>query len=404
MLSNNSSSFGKAARLLSLFQIYFRPQVSLIVTAMTFVATGMSPAVGQLVHPSDTQSQLILDSHTNWKIGSQLDRFTLATISASWTEAELRNRLISFANTQKAAIFVDRRIDPSQPINLTLNHVSPEQFLWAVAAKQGIGVCRIGDFYYFGPPETAASLPTVWKKMRSESSKQKRSYEIDWTQRQALKTTQVVNIKQLIEELAAANQFQISNPEKIPHDIWAEFELPKMSLDGRLAILLVGFDQFFSRSSDGKTIEIVDFEPVKRALYETAKIDTPRDVAKELKPKFPNLKITATKTRLSVSGPPLEVANLRATLIGRQSVQKVDLQDIAYEKVTARASRLAFLQKVAKQVGRQLIFDSELKPRLDEQINLELKKVSVFELLEATLEGSRLQYEISDTEIRISER
>ena len=390
--------------MLSFFPTQIAAKLALIIASATFVATGTTPLFSQPSTNSSPTLQQNLDSLIAWKTGRQLDRFTTASISASWTEADLRDRLINFAQTQKAAIFIDRRIDPSQLINITMNNVSPEQFLWSIAKKQSIGVSRVGDFYYFGPPTTAASLPTLWKQLRSESSKQKLNYQVDWTKRAPIKTGQVVNVKTLLEELASENKFQIENLDEIPHDIWSQFELPRLSLDGRVAILLVGFDKWFERSADGKSIRIVNFKAAKRAEFQTTAIDDPRETAKKLRPNYPGLKIVGTKTRLSASGPPMEMAKLRADLINGQAVEKVKLEDILYPSVKTRTSRLGFLQAVAAQVNRKVTFDRKHQPKLDEQINLELEKVTVFELLDATLNGSGLKYEISDTELRIMGR
>ncbi|MGB1928744.1 MAG: hypothetical protein ACPHO8_05520 [Mariniblastus sp.] len=90
-----------------------------------------------------------------WLSEEALSEHNSLPISVMWRDAELKDRLMRFSTNQRVAIFLDRRIDPSTIINLTLNNVTTEQFLLEIAKQLEIGFCQIEDVYYLGPKETA---------------------------------------------------------------------------------------------------------------------------------------------------------------------------------------------------------------------------------------------------------
>ena len=359
--------------------------------AITFVVIG---AFG-------TSSELLAQANDDWHTGKRLDRFNQTPVSASWTDTPLRTVLNSFSESQKVGIFLDRRIDPSSLINITANDVSPERFLWKISESQRIGVCRVDDIYFFGPPKTAAYLPTIWEQMESQSSKQRRAFEVQWEKKSPLSTPQIVVVKQLLEQLASDNQFKIENPEAIPHDVWAQVKLPPTTLGGRVGLILAGFDQWFERSKDGTSIRIIDFPKIANASLSTESLADPRAVAKKMKLEFPELKISGNSKRLNASGAPLEIAKLRRVLVNSQTVEAVPTQ-VKRFNLSTQAPRGSILATVAQQLGKKLKYAPEIQTILQTEIELEVKDATLNQLLEQTLKGTELKYEMNDEELVIS--
>lgn len=362
-----------------------------LVCLVTFVVIG---AIGIA---SDANGQSIVDWHT----GKRLERFNQTPVSGSWTQTPLRDVLNRFSNSQKVGIFLDRRIDPTTPINIAANNVSPERFLWDIADSQGLGVCRVGDLYFFGAPTTAASLPTLWDQMESQSERQRRNFKVQWKGKAPLTTPPVVVVKDLLQQLANQHQFEIENPEAIPHDVWAKFELPQTSLGGRVGIIVVGFGKWFERSADGKTIKIIDFPTVETALLKTETLPQPRAVAKQMKAKFPDLKIAGSTKRLTASGPPLEVARLRQALVKLQTVTAVAPESNRFN-LNTQAPRGSILATVANQLNKKLESPPEIQPILQTEIKLKLADATLTQVLDETLKGTDLKYEMTESELIIS--
>ena len=402
MNQDASQSRSQSSHMLSLLKVKIGPTVAVVGLASFIFLGVLAPEPGYSMPPPQLKNQQAKPV-TQWLTGSKLDRFNQSSLSVSWVEAPLKSRLQNYAKLKKTAVFLDRRIDPSNLINLAVNSVSPEQFLWSVADSQEIGVCRIGDLYYFGPPSSTASLPTLWKSMRRDTSKNKRTHKVAWSQRTQLKTDTVFEPKALLEKIAKDNNFTIENLDELRHDVWIQLEVPPMSIDAQVALLLVGFDKWFERSADGSSIKIVDFEEVKIAeleLKRSKNFPDPKKPLAEMQAKYPDLKITGTRQRFSASGPPKSIANLKNDLVKRQVTERVDPKLIRFS-LTARNKRLEFVKTVVAQYGKKLKYNPQDTELLEEVITLKLENANLEQLLEASLKGTGLKYKIKDSEIEI---
>ena len=341
-----------------------------------------------------------------WHTGKQLDRFNELALSAWWTEAEFGDRLRSFSQTQKIAIFLDRRIDPSIVTNLSMSDVTKEQFLWTAATQFNVGVCRIEDFYYFGPPDSVATFPEVCKRLQATSTRQRRNTKVNWTDRQPLTTADTVEPKKLLLKLAKENQFAIKNIDSIPHDIWAGFELPGTTLQVRVAILLVGFGMTFERNADGSEIEIINLPTVQETELTFKRVENSSQLARALRAKFPNVKISVKGKNIAATGPPSEVAAIQRAAVMQQIPRRVPNAEKTIT-ITNRASRGTVLATIAQRLNANLSFDKnnpEVATLLRTQIEINAVHVSLEEIIVRTLDGTNLEYEIANGELRIREK
>lgn len=365
--------------------------MSIIATVIALLAPVGGTAVCQ--EPSDG---------VDWLTGKDLDQENQLAFSASWTDAPLRSRLTAFANQRKIGIFIDRRVDPGLQINISMSQVTSEQFLWEIADRCGIGVCRIEDFYYLGPLETAATLPHVWKTLKGETSKLRRASPVQWTDSQPMKFNSIVSPRNLIQDLAQEYDFHPTNLDEISHDVWFGFELPAMSLDSRIAILTVGFDKWYRRSSNGKTITIVDFPTVPTAQTEFRNLTNAKQISRDLKERFPDLKISSTRTSIKATGPPLSLAQLNRAVVQLRA-------PIVSEKtppltLTTKASRKAILMRIAQLTLRDFQSTEASSAALGEQVAINVKEVSVERLIQEVLKDSDLKFDLDDRQLRISRK
>ena len=341
-----------------------------------------------------------------WLTGRKLDEFNQIAISVWWSDAALRDRMMRFSMNHQLAIFLDRRVDPSTIIELAVQDVTKEQFLWSIAKSSNLGVCRIEDFYYFGPVEFAAKLPEVCRQLARSTSRQRKNANVDWSLRRPLKTKSIVEPKQILLDLAEENRFQIENAEVIEHDIWAGFELPNTSLQIRVAILLVGFGKSFERNEDGSVIKIVDFPEIQTREATFGDLDDPRAMAQVLQSKFPGLKINNRGKRLVASGPPLQIAEVHSLVVAAQKPTGVDSTAKTFT-FTTRAQRGIVLASIAKGANLVLVFDRsnrETIKTLTEPIEVRAVEASLVELIRQTLDGTNLKYDLVERELRITER
>ena len=364
---------------------------------MTIVAIGIPLVVpSNPICAQQTQSRILQQWHT----GRDLDLFNRASVSADWTQAKRRERLLEFAKQQKVAVFVDRRVDPNNLINFGKANCTVEQFYWAFAEDQNLGVCKLDDVYYFGPIQTAIPLRILWESLAKENSRLKKSV-VNWSAKKAIKTASPVIPAAHLNSLALQSGFKITNPEAIPHDVWAGIDLPPMSIDEHVAIFLVGFNKWFERSADGTRLTIVDIPNLTDGRIAFSNVKNAKDVAKQLKSDFTKLRIRRSSKTITVTGSVSDLADLRRKLISLQVAEQSELSDRTFSLKIPRAPRINVLKKLTEQTGLKLITDDASQDKLKEAIGLEVKDATLSELVKATLDGSGLKFELSDSDLRI---
>lgn len=368
-----------------------------IVTVVSIAIVG-----GSMIVPGQSASQENQD--IKWLTGRDLDNSNALAITALLSDAKIRDRIVRFSRNQKIALFLDRRIDPSTLIDLSVQNATKEQFLWSVAEKCKLGICRIEDFYYFGPLESAASFPAVCQQLREVTSKHRRNAKVDWSGRQIMKTAAIVEPKKLLLDLANQNQFQIENLDAIEHDIWAGFELPRTTLQIRVAVLLVGFGKTFERNEDGTIIKIIDIPEIKTTEASIRVVENAAALAKTLRPKFPDVKLVGRGKRVVVSGPPIQIAAIQRLVVAAQKPEGGGVGPLSF---TARAPRGVILATAAKHANLNLVYDKSnrnISKLLQEPIEVSVVNADVVGLVQIALQDTNLKYELVGDEIRISER
>lgn len=372
----------------------------MIMTVVTIMLAVQTP----MVRSACGQSSKKADDSIKWLTGSKLDQASRYSFSASWTEAPLRDRLKAFAKQQKIAVFVDRRVDSNLLVSVTGTRITVEQFLWKVAEESDLGVCRIEDFYYVGPVETAAVLPHVWKPLKKLSRQLSKSSKIDWRKNSPMKFHGIVEPKTILSRMATENQFSIKNPEELQHDVWPGFELPPLALDTRVSLMLVGFNQWMERSGDGAEIKIVEFPTIASGQTDFRDIRNAKKLALELKEQFPDLKISSTKKSIRATGDPVLIAGLTRALIGAVKPKSTNPDETPWTLKNTRASRRVILMKIAEVSGKKFSFTSDSVNDLNQQVLVNVKDATIEELVEEVLDGSDLRYEITEDNLRISDR
>ncbi len=338
-------------------------------------------------------SQEPIAKSTNWRKGNELDQHLLQPISVSFSEVPFKERLISFSQQQRIAIFVDRRLDPGAPISLVLRDVTMEQLFWKIAADHGCGVCRLGNLYYFGPSETAASLPLVWQQLKAETSQRKRDSIVSWSAPLPVSWPELSTPDEILKQLAKKTGFRIAGDE-LPHDLWSRTELPALALDEQVGLLVVGFGKWFERTADGSEMKLVDFTVPHSGKLNFENLKNARNLLPELRNQFPDCQLTVAGKSLQATGTPSQLAEIQAAIVSAQiRLPGTDVSQQRYT-LTTRSSRGEILATIAQQTGRKLEFDVSLNAKLEESIELKVENVSLDDLIKKTLDGTGFSFEV----------
>lgn len=324
-------------------------------------------------------------------------------LSIDWLQAPLRDHLRPLAALRKTSIFVDRRIDPQQPITLSLNQSTLEQILWRIADEQSWGITELENGYYVGPAEASvelAHLLACWQETQSALAAnptvaQKLQREVN------VFTTDVVEPRLLLEQLTSAAGLKVANPDVIPHDVWAPLDLPRSPLLQHLQLLLIGFDKTLKVRDDG-VLELVAIELKPPFVRKISGLKKAEEWSERLKTQAPQLEVVATLDSLTITGgaDDLLLASKAIASLHRTAQRPTAPAQIRYT-LNTKAQRGAIVASVAKQISVQWTYPTEYRRQMEETVELNVSEVELAELMEKTLAGTGLTYRLTDGKLEI---
>ncbi len=364
------------------------------IVSITFLALLTCPSLGSA---QDASSVLLKSKNTSFLTGKKLDRKSSQAFSFWWRDAELRDRLVAFSKTEDIAVMLDRRVDPGTTINLGIENRTLEQILWQVGSTAKIGVCRIEDCYYFGPVETTMVLPIAMDTLHRQAKKVSRRSSVKWTVERPVQTTPIVSTKSLIEAIASRHGFSVNGLEKLPHDLWYEVSLPPISVLAQIQLLLAGFGKTFEIDSEAKSITIIDFPKIESAKRTFAVSKRPENW-KELNMRFPDLRMSYRSKSVIATGPPLQLALLKAALVDQVKTKVGKTERLT---LNTEADRLTILKTIAQTAKLELVLGEIPPTELSERIKINAVKVTQAELIFQTLKGTRYRAEVQGNQLLV---
>ncbi|HUT89995.1 MAG TPA: hypothetical protein VMY37_10880 [Thermoguttaceae bacterium] len=192
-----------------------------------------------------------------WLGGTALERQLRTPVDVFWSGTPLRQAVVSLAYSRRAAVLIDRRVDPGQKLDLQWNGLPLEQVYREVAQTRQLGVAWLGPVAYFGPPQATSRLRTLAELRREEvrrlpaaaGRKLLASGRIGWDD--------FATPRDLLARAAAESGIEISGLEQVPHDLWAGADLPALSLVDRVTLIAGQFDLTFEIAADGSAVALV---------------------------------------------------------------------------------------------------------------------------------------------------
>lgn len=156
-----------------------------------------------------------------------LDQTLAKTASGSWSRAELHAALQRLGESFDCPIWLDRRVDPATPLELTVAATSLADLINRVAESCELGAARVGSVVYVGP--AAASIAA---RPPPSAGRLRRTGELRWGR--------LAEPRLLVLRVARETRIRLANPEAIPHDLWEAGGWPELTAADRLTLLLVG--------------------------------------------------------------------------------------------------------------------------------------------------------------------
>lgn len=195
-------------------------------------------------------------SSASRRLAQQLD----ARVSLAWQGQQLAAGLGRFAESQRIAIWIDRRVDPTTPIEIEVSEQPLRDALAALAAPRAWAATPYQGVLYFGPKQTAEELPTLSALARQSIAKAPAELRLRWLKPEPWSFPRLSEPRTLLNQLAESVGAQVDNDHLVPHDLWPSRSLPPMSAVDRVVLLLSGFDLTCELSPDGRKLRIVPIE------------------------------------------------------------------------------------------------------------------------------------------------
>jgi hypothetical protein len=197
---------------------------------------------------------------------AQLSQRLQRSVTVAWQGQQLGAALNRLADAQQLHLWVDRRVDPNTPVELTLSNRPLAEVLAAVAQPHGLAFAPFNGVIYVGPQQTAGELATLGALARQSLNKAPIEARARWLRVKAWSFPARSEPRALLADLAKSIGAQLRDAERVPHDLWPARSLPAMSPLDRAILLLAGFDLTCQVSPDGRQLRIV---PITRPVYVT---------------------------------------------------------------------------------------------------------------------------------------
>ena len=191
-------------------------------------------------------------------------------LGRSWTGQDghtLRDIVRQLTDSQLISIVLDRRVDPTQSVELTLPQTPLRDILAALAHKVDAEISVVGNVVYLGPIESAKKLRTLVELRNNDLSKLSsaakpgkspwRNRPVALTQKKSFVWQDFDRPRDILKQVADKFQIEIDGLDKLPHDLWAAASLPQVTANEALSLLLVQFGSTFEFVPDRAAIRIV---------------------------------------------------------------------------------------------------------------------------------------------------
>ena len=177
----------------------------------------------------------------------------------------LRDIVQQLTASQHISILVDRRVDPTQSIELTIPPTPMRDVLTELAHAAQSETSLVSNVVYVGPVDAAKKLRTLIELRNHELVKRTtspasakspwRNRPVSLTKRMTFAWQDFDQPRDILKQVADKFQFEIDGLDKLPHDLWASGALPQMTATEALSLLLVQFDSTFEFLPDRRSEE-----------------------------------------------------------------------------------------------------------------------------------------------------
>jgi hypothetical protein len=338
-------------------------------------------------------------------IAQNLDR----PVSVTWQGQELGAVLERLATTQGISFWIDRRIDPQQPVNARHSNATLRDVLDQVASDHALGWSVLDDIIYIGPVESANELATLAAKVRQSLNSVPADYRNRWLTDESKAWSRHSNPRTLLEQWFTEVDIILSNPQVLAHDLWDAHSLTSVSLADRVTLMLIGFDMTLEISPNGRSCQIV---PIERPVLITETYNAgsrARQVLTAFKDNK-DVEIENTGRQLTITGQWEDQQRVAEIITGsrtakrRQNVPKKDSEQRFSLKLENQPVGKV-IDQLAGQLGLKVTWNRKLlatHPGIQQKlVSCEVSNGDLNNLLQSVLTPAGLSYRLHRNQLQI---
>jgi hypothetical protein len=334
----------------------------------------------------------------SWKTGPSFERALTGRMGVTWSGIALRSAVERLARTQQVAIFLDRRLDPSQPIEFRLHDTTLGELIERLAASIDAETAVIGSVIYLGPPGQSGRLADLARSRREEAARLPRAVSRRVMDEQTWCWPSASEPSSLLEELARQAAVRFPDHARVPHDVWPAMELPALAWTDRLTLVLAGFDLTFRFEDQGRAVRfepLAEQTPIVRHYPHTLSQRKLQEILSE----FPAATVSQSGDQLVLRGTAGEHARLGERLrqpLGRAERSRQPSERTVYTLNVQQQRVEDLLHAVCQRSDLELDTRLVSPETLQTRISLGVQEASLEELLSAILTPIGMQYRLDD--------
>lgn len=333
-------------------------------------------------------------------------------IGRAWTGEEghpIRDVVRQLADSQRLSIVLDRRIDPTRPIELTLPPTPLRDIVSTLARKVDGGMSVIGNVVYVGPTDSAKKLRTLVELRNADRAKLTwKNRPTSLTQPKTFLWQELDRPRDMLKEVADKFKIEIDGLDKLPHDLWAKTSLPQVTAIEALSLLLVQFGSTFEFVADRAAIRIVPIPErvfVERSYSVLANSPVILEAARK---QFADVELEQAGAKLIARGTVERQAEIAAWLRPRnQKTIKPPDKPLRERRFTLPPNRVALgdVIKTFADYGVSIEYDpkqfADAGISLDQKIDIDEKDVPAEKLFRKLFEPLGIEVTIEGETVRL---
>jgi hypothetical protein len=337
---------------------------------------------------------------TSWATGPALQKQLRESVDIVWSENPLRRALEDLARNKKIAVLIDRRIDPSRKIEISLHQTPLNEALEAIAQKCGLEISMVGPVAYFAPPQVARRVRTLVALRQEEVRRLAPDLVKKFMRLKPIAWDDLTTPRELLEKMGSENGIEIAGLEQVPHDLWAAADLPPLGLVEQLTLIAGQYDLTFEVNADGNRVILL---PVPEHVELVRNYSAGRQAEATAK----NFAMLAPQARIQIAGDKIVVAGTiedheRISAPHRtaeRNTTKSTNSDYALKRYTLKVVEKPIgplLEQLAAQLNLEIKIDvkaiREAGVSLEQRVSFSVKDATVDELLRAVLQQTGLKF------------